>query len=162
MNYLELDQMKTKATVNELNILLASYNVYYQNLRNYHWNLTGKNFFELHEKFEELYNDAKIKIDEIAERILTLRFRPTSNFSNYLMDTVVAEGGEVEDDVAMVTNVLLNHKQMIKVMRNIIRLANEAEDEGTIDLMGGFLKELEKKSWMLDAWLAGRYASVLA
>ena len=162
MNYLELNQTKTEATVKELNILLASYNVYYQNLRNYHWNLTGKNFFELHEKFEELYNDAKIKIDEIAERILTLRFRPTSNFSNYLMDTVVAEGGDVEDDVSMVTNILMDHKQMIRVMRNIIQLADKAEDEGTIDLIGGFLKELEKKSWMLDAWLAGRYASVLS
>lgn len=162
MNYLELDQMKTKATVKELNTLLASYNVYYQNLRNYHWNLTGKNFFELHEKFEELYNDAKTKIDEIAERVLTLRARPTSNFSNYLADSKVDEGGTVEDDVSMVSNILSDHKQLIKTMREVIRIADKANDEGTIDLIGGFLKELEKKSWMLDAWLAGRYAGVLS
>ncbi len=162
MNYLGIDKAKVKLTVEELNILLASYNVYYQNLRNYHWNLTGKNFFELHEKFEDLYNDAKIKIDEIAERILTLRFRPLSDFSKYLDRSVIPEAGEVEDDVLMVTNILYNHKHLIKVMRKVIELADEANDEGTIDMIGGFMETLEKKSWMLDAWLAGKYATVPA
>lgn len=153
MNYLGINPRKTESVVSTLNILLASYNVYYQNLRNFHWNLTGKNFFELHEKFEALYNDAKIKIDEIAERILTLRSRPLSNFSMYLKYSSVGEAGIVDSDSKMVYNVLQDHKALIEVIRKLIEEADEAKDEGTIDMLGGFLKDLEKKSWMLDAWL---------
>ena len=84
MSYLNLDKKKTNGIVNELNILLADYHLYYQKLRNFHWNIVGKNFFDLHIKFEEMYEDAKLKIDEIAERILTLRYQPVSNFTEYL------------------------------------------------------------------------------
>ena len=84
MNYLDLDKTKIKATAKELDVLLADYHLYYQKLRNFHWNIVGRSFFDLHEKFEELYDDAKLKVDEIAERILTLRFQPVSNYSDYL------------------------------------------------------------------------------
>ena len=76
MNYLGFDEYQTAKTVKTLDKLLASYQVYYQNLRNFHWNVEGENFFDLHAKFEKLYKDARVKIDEIAERILTLRHRP--------------------------------------------------------------------------------------
>jgi len=62
-----------KETIAALNILLADYHMHYQKLRNFHWNVTGSNFFELHEKFEELYEDIKLKIDEIAERIFIFK-----------------------------------------------------------------------------------------
>src|SRR5690554_89146 len=94
MSYLNLDKKKTSATAKELNVLLADYHLYYQKLRNFHWNVVGKNFFELHNKFEEMYEDAKIKIDEIAERILTLRYQPTSNFSDYLKMSSIKESSE--------------------------------------------------------------------
>lgn len=75
MNYLNLDTNKTEATVEQLNVLLADHHLYYQKLRNFHWNVIGENFFDLHAKFEEMYTDTLIKIDEIAERILTLRYQ---------------------------------------------------------------------------------------
>ena len=78
MNYLNMESEKLKPVVIELNTLLADYHMYYQKLRNFHWNILGKNFFDLHEKFESLYTDARVKIDEIAERILTLGFHPVS------------------------------------------------------------------------------------
>ena len=84
MNYLNMDEEKLLPVIIELNTLLADYHMYYQKLRNFHWNILGKNFFDLHEKFEELYTDARVKIDEIAERILTLRYHPVSNYSEYL------------------------------------------------------------------------------
>src|SRR5690625_654717 len=84
MSFLNLDKEKVNATAKELNLLLADYHLYYQKLRNFHWNITGRDFFILHDKFEEMYNDTQVKIDEIAERILTLRFRPVSNYSEYL------------------------------------------------------------------------------
>ncbi len=154
MDYLGIDKIESTATVKQLNILLANYNIYYQNLRNFHWNLTGENFFDLHAKFEDLYNDAKEKIDEIAERILTLRFRPLSNFSDYLQEGSIEEAGKVQEDWLMVKMILENHRSLITSMRKVIEAADKANDEGTIDMVGGFLSSLEKRSWMLDSWLA--------
>lgn len=156
MNYLGMDRSKVKATVEELNTLLANYHLYYQNLRNFHWNIQGENFLDLHEKFEQLYDDAREKIDEIAERILTLRMRPVSQFSEYLDRAQVQEAGLVEADVEMIDTVLDNHRILIENMRQVIRAADTVGDEGTIDLIGGFLSNLEKVSWMLDAWRSSR------
>lgn len=152
MNYLNLDQSKTEKTVVELNILLADYHLYYQKLRNFHWNILGKNFFDLHEKFEELYDEAKVKVDEIAERILTLRFQPVSNYSDYLNLSNLKESDSTISDSEMVEILLKDHGSILSQMRKIVKIAGEAEDEGTIDLIGAYIRELEKTSWMLDAW----------
>ncbi|MCL4143666.1 UNVERIFIED_CONTAM: hypothetical protein GTU68_013509 [Idotea baltica] len=84
MDYLNIDNKKIVPVVSELNVLLAEYHVHYQKLRNFHWNILGENFFDLHKKFEELYDDTKIKIDEVAERIITLKYHPISQLSDYL------------------------------------------------------------------------------
>ncbi len=152
MNYLGLDSNKTKKTVEELNVLLADYHLYYQKLRNFHWNVIGKNFFDLHEKFEELYDDAKLKVDEIAERILTLRYQPTSNLSEYLKDSNLKESPSDITDKKMIEILLEDHGSILKQMRKVIETADAADDEGTIDLIGAYIRELEKTSWMLDAW----------
>ncbi len=152
MNYLGFKAEEIKPVVNELNKLLSDYHVYYQNLRNFHWNIKGENFFDLHNQFEELYNDARLKIDEIAERILTLRHRPVSRFSEYLEIGNVSEADMLEDDREMVLTILDNHQALIKNLRAVIKSAGEVSDEGTIDMAGSFLENLEKKSWMLDAW----------
>ncbi|HKJ47534.1 MAG TPA: Dps family protein [Christiangramia sp.] len=152
MNYLGLDSNKTKNTVEELNVLLADYHIYYQKLRNFHWNVIGKNFFDLHEKFEELYDDAKLKVDEIAERILTLRYQPTSNLSNYLKDSNLKESPSDISDSKMIELLLEDHGLLLKQMRKVVEIADAGDDEGTIDLIGAYIRELEKTSWMLDAW----------
>lgn len=152
MNYLHLDKQKISATAKELNILLADYHLYYQKLRNFHWNVVGSNFFDLHNKFEEMYEDAKTKIDEVAERILTLRFQPTSNFSDYLKMSSLKEDSENMKDTDMVKKLLEDHGKLLTQMRKVVDAANAAEDEGTVDLIGGYIGHLEKVSWMLDAW----------
>lgn len=152
MSYLYLDKEKTGKTVEQLNILLADYHLYYQKLRNFHWNIIGQNFFDLHEKFEELYDDAKLKVDEIAERILTLRFQPTSNYSDYLKKSNIKESSSDLEDGEMVTILLEDHGKILKQMSKVVETAEENGDEGTIDLIGGYIRELEKTSWMLDAW----------
>ncbi|CAL67012.1 Dps family protein [Christiangramia forsetii] len=152
MNYLGLDSDKTKTTVEELNVLLADYHIYYQKLRNFHWNVIGKNFFDLHEKFEELYDDAKLKVDEIAERILTLRYQPTSNMSDYLKDSNLKESPSDISDSKMIELLLNDHGLLLKQMRKVVEVADTGGDEGTIDLIGAYIRELEKTSWMLDAW----------
>ena len=152
MNYLGLDDKKTANTVKELNILLADYHLYYQKLRNFHWNVIGKNFFDLHEKFEELYDDAKLKVDEIAERILTLRYQPISNLSDYLKSSKVKESKSDLSDSQMIKTLLEDHGTILKQLRKVSEEADKGGDEGTIDLVGGYIRELEKTSWMLDAW----------
>src|SRR5690625_4841359 len=152
MSYLNLDKEKVKLTVNELNILLADYHMYYQKLRNFHWNVVGPHFFSLHQQFEDMYEDAKTTVDEIAERILTLRFQPTSNFSDYLKMSSLKEASGNTKDVDMVKKLLTDHGKMLKQMRKVVEVADEADDEGTIDLIGGYIGDLEKVSWMLDAW----------
>jgi starvation-inducible DNA-binding protein len=153
MNYIGIKPANIESTVKQLNKLLSNYHIYYQNLRNYHWNISGQHFFELHEKFEELYNDAKVSIDEVAERILTLREQPTSTLKEYLEMAEIEEKSTL-DPHEMVKNILSDHKILITNMREAIKCAGEAQDEGTIDLIGGFLATIEKKSWMLDAWIA--------
>ena len=152
MGYLNLDKKKTTATAKELNVLLADYHLYYQKLRNFHWNVVGNNFFDLHIKFEDMYEDAKLKVDEIAERILTLRFQPTSNLSNYLKMSSIKESSEDTKDMEMVKILLEDHGKLLKQMRIVIETADKASDEGTIDMIGGFIGHIEKISWMLDAW----------
>jgi starvation-inducible DNA-binding protein len=75
-NLIGIDKEKATELSQKLNQLLADYQLFYQNLRGLHWNIKGKEFFELHLKFEEYYNDAVVKVDEIAERILTLGGEP--------------------------------------------------------------------------------------
>ncbi len=153
MNYLGLKTDQLTETGNQLNQLLCNYQVYYQNLRNYHWNISGQHFFDLHEKFEELYNEAKINIDEIAERVLTLQLKPISTLSEYLANADVKEL-KTEDTNEMVRSILLDHKKLIANMREILKSAGDAKDEGTVDLVSGFLGSIEKKSWMLNAWFS--------
>ncbi|WP_019038806.1 Dps family protein [Psychroflexus tropicus] len=153
MNYLNLDKSKTTNTVKELNILLADYHLYYQKLRNFHWNIIGHNFFDLHEQFEEMYDDAKVKIDEIAERILTLRFQPESNYTDYLKMSNLSEASSEIEDFQMVAALLDDHGTIISQMRKVVDVADKDGDEGTIDLIGAYIRELEKTSWMLDAWI---------
>ncbi|SCY02034.1 starvation-inducible DNA-binding protein [Nonlabens sp. Hel1_33_55] len=152
MSYLNFNAEKAKNTSKELNVLLADYHLYYQKLRNFHWNILGHNFFDLHVKFEEMYNDAILKIDEIAERILTLRFQPTSNYSEYLATSSIKESKSELKDVEMVNALIDDHGTLLKQMSKVVEVAGVAEDEGTIDLIGAYIRELETTSWMLDAW----------
>ncbi|TSE09229.1 Dps family protein [Aquimarina algiphila] len=139
-------------TVDTLNILLADYHIHYQKLRNFHWNITGPHFFELHAKFEEFYEDAKLKIDEIAERILTLRGKPVSNFSVYLDISNINEASTILTDYEMVSTILEDHKLLLKQLKIVTVAAEETKDDGTLDITGTYIGEIEKTSWMLNAW----------
>ncbi|WP_046744978.1 Dps family protein [Kordia zhangzhouensis] len=152
MNYLNMSDKKLVPVVVELNTLLANYNVYYQKLRNFHWNILGKNFFELHDQFEQLYTAAQTKIDEIAERILTLKYHPISKMGDYLEISQIEESSPLLTDKEMVEILINDHKILLSQMKVVIDHANNAEDEGTIDMLGAYVRELEKSSWMLNAW----------
>ncbi len=136
-----------------LNQLLADYEIFYQNLRGLHWNIKGKEFFELHTKFEELYNDAFIKIDEIAERILTLEGEPLHTYTDYLKISTIKEEKSVTNGVKGVEIIVENFSTIITLERKILELAGEANDEGTVSLMSDYITQTEKTLWMLNSYL---------
>jgi starvation-inducible DNA-binding protein len=152
LNYLNLNENKVANVVAALQNLLADFQVYYTNLRGFHWEIKGRGFFVLHEKFESMYDDAAAKIDEIAERILTLGGTPENKFSEYLKVTRVAEVSGVSSSREAVENILATYKHFIAEERKLIELAEEANDVVTADLLTGYLKEQEKMIWMLVAF----------
>lgn len=152
-NLIGIDAEKAKKLVVKLNNLLANYQLFYQNLRGLHWNIKGKEFFELHLKFEELYDDAVIKVDEIAERILTLEGEPLHTFSDYLKIADIIEEKNVINGEEGVVAIIRNFKILIEKERNILSIASNAEDEGTVSLMSDYISQTEKTLWMLNSYL---------
>lgn len=152
LNYTGLDANASKNTVSALQQLLADFQVFYTNLRGLHWNVKGKNFFVLHGQFENLYNNAAEKVDEIAERILMLDGVPAHNFSEYLKVSKVKESGYVADGDEGLSHVLDTYKHFIASERNILKMASETGDEATVAMMSDYIKEQEKMVWMLVAY----------
>lgn len=137
----------------KLNELLANYHIYYQNLRAFHWNIKGENFFQLHTKFEELYTEALVKIDEIAERILTLGHTPLHTFSDYVRVSQIQECQNLTGDRETVSATIQNLNAIIQLERVILKLASESFDEGTLGLISSDINANEKNHWMLRAFL---------
>ena len=152
LDYLNLNEAKTLNVVAGLQQLLADFQVYYTNLRGFHWEIQGRGFFVLHGKFEDMYNDTASKIDEIAERILTLGGTPENKFSEYLKIAHIAEVSGVTRSSEAVEHVLETYKHFIAEERKLIEVANEANDAVTVDMLTGYLKEQEKMIWMLVAF----------
>lgn len=152
-NQIGLNTKQSNDLAQELNVLLANYQMFYQNLRGFHWNIQGPSFFELHIKFEELYNDAVMKVDEIAERVLTLGETPYHTFTAYLEHSTIKEAANVKDGEGTVTTTLANLKTLLEMERKILDLSGEAGDEGTNSQMSDYISQQEKTVWMLSAYL---------
>ncbi len=148
-----LKETKTKEIAEKLNVLLANYSIFYQNTRGAHWNIKGDQFFTLHPKFEELYDNLVLKIDEIAERILTLGAVPAHNYSEYLEVSTIKESKEVSDGNKCVENILASFKVVIDLQRELLDISDEAGDEGTNSQMSDYITEQEKEVWMYNSYL---------
>ncbi len=152
-NILGLPVKETEEISNDLNILLSSFQVYYQNLRGIHWNIRGKRFYDLHVKFEELYNDAQLKIDMIAERVLTIGGRPLHTFEDYMKNNKLKVGKNISVDEEAVHLIVTSLSDLLKIERDLLSKSADANDEGTNSMMSDFIKEQEKTIWMMKAWL---------
>lgn len=153
LNQIGLDKAESKELAEKLNELLANYSVFYQNTRGYHWNIKGDDFFELHVKFEELYNDLLEKIDEVAERILTLTHVPNHRYSGYIEMSDIPESKQVSDGKTAVREILNAFKVIITLQREILELSDEVGDEGTNALMSDYIREQEKEVWMYSSYV---------
>lgn len=149
-----IDPEKASALGQKLNVLLASYQVFYQNLRGYHWNIKGPKFFELHLKFEELYTVAQTRIDEIAERILTVGEVPLHSFSDYIATSQISEKKNIQQGTETVSAALGDISILIAMQREILDISAEAGDEGTNALASDYIRADEKTIWMLHSFLS--------
>ena len=156
VNAIGLKNKKAESLAENLNGLLANYSIFYQNTRGYHWNIKGEKFFELHLKFEELYNNLLMKIDEIAERILTLGYTPIHRYSDYKKISGIKESGQVSDGLKAVQEILDSFQVIISFQRGLLQQSADTEDEGTNALMSDYIREQEKLVWMYSAFLNKR------
>jgi starvation-inducible DNA-binding protein len=151
---ISLKEGAVKPVVDHLNDLLANYHIHYQKLRGCHWNVKGQNFFTLHIKFEELYTQALVTIDELAERILTLGKPPYSTFDDYIKTSAIKEIQTIGlKDNAMVKAIIDDMAKLIKMERELLDITADAGDDGTNDMINRFMQFKEKNTWMLRSFV---------
>ncbi len=152
-NAIGIETHQADQLVEKLNDLLANYMVFYQNTRGLHWNIKGSKFFELHLKFEELYNNLLLKVDEVAERILTLGGVPVHTFDDYTQASSITALKNVSQAAEAVKSLLDAFQILILKQRELLDLAADANDEGTNALMSDYIREQEKMVWMYSAYI---------
>ncbi len=151
---ISLEEKEVRPIVDQLNDLLANYHIHYQKLRGCHWNVKGSHFFTLHVKFEELYSNAQLTIDELAERILTLGKSPYSTFKEYIRISKLKEINTIGmKDTDMVLAIMDDFSKLIEMEREIMTSTSEAGDDGTNDLINSFMQFKEKNNWMLRSFV---------
>ncbi len=136
-----------------LNKQLANWNVLYVKLHNFHWNVSGNQFFTLHAKFEELFNEADIHIDTIAERVLSLRGLPVATMKSYLELTSLVEAHGSESSSEMVESTIRDCESILSELKLGMSLAEQQGDTTTGDMFQAINASLEKHLWMLTAYL---------
>ena len=141
--------------IKELNEFLADLNVFYRKLQNYHWNIMGKDFFVIHGKLEEYYDDVNKQIDEIAEHILMMGYEPLGTLKDYLAFSKIeeAENKKVIDTVVY-ENVIEGFTVLLQKANNIKKRADEHNHYATSSLMDDYIIEYTKKLWMLKTTIS--------
>ncbi|MER1986686.1 MAG: Dps family protein [Solibacillus sp.] len=137
----------------QLNELVATWSVLYTKLHNYHWYVSGSSFFTLHAKFEELYNEVTLNLDDVAERILSKGSKPVATMKEHLQLSIVEEASGKESAEEMVEQTIVDFKLVMDAINNGMELASAAGDDRTEDLLNAQYQSLEKHTWMLTAFL---------
>jgi starvation-inducible DNA-binding protein len=137
-----------------LNTQVANFSVLYMKLHNYHWYVKGENFFTLHVKFEELYTEAALHLDTIAERMLSLHSVPTATLKEQLQLSSIKEATGDENAQDMVKTLADDFNTICSELTEGITLAEDNNDQPTADMFIAIRDSLEKHRWMLKAYLA--------
>ncbi len=148
-----IDEAKRKATAEGLGHLLADTYTLYLKTHNFHWNITGPRFRELHLMFEEQYTELATAVDDIAERIRTLGFPAPGTYSEYARLSVIEEtnGVPVADD--MIRILTEDNETIVRTARKILPLAQDSADESTVSLISDRMVIHEKTAWMIRSLL---------
>lgn len=132
-----------------LNKQVANFSVLFTKLHHFHWYVTGPNFYPLHAKFEEFYDEVNELYDAYAERLLMIGGNPVSNLKGYLALTSIKEASGTEKPEEMIKHVLDDFKLLAIELKEVLKLAEDHGDEVTADLVIGTLSSFEKHIWML-------------
>lgn len=137
--------------IQELNQFLADLAVFYRKLQNYHWNIEGKDFFVIHEKLEEYYDEVNDSIDEVAEYILSKNGEPLGTMKDYLSTTKIAEAENkrIKSDIIL-QNIIKDYSYLLESANNIKKSAEEIADNVTSTFIDEFISNYTKKLWMLN------------
>ncbi|ETT53461.1 Dps family protein [Paenibacillus sp. FSL R7-0204] len=147
------NKVNTASLEQVLNRQVANLNVLYVKVHNYHWYVKGEQFFALHVKFEELYDDITLKMDEVAERLLSIKGSPAATMKEYLELATIQEATGKEDARGMVQALIEDFATVAEELTEGIELAEEISDQPTADLFIKIRTDLEKNQWMLRAFL---------
>lgn len=141
--------------IKELNQFLADLNVFYRKLQNYHWNIEGRDFFVIHSKLEEYYDEVNKSIDEVAEFILTKNEVPLGTMKDYIEITKITEAENKKVDSDLVFQELIkDFSYLLKNVKVIKKEADKIEDDATSAFMDNFILDYNKKLWMLNQTMA--------
>ncbi|ANI90542.1 DNA starvation/stationary phase protection protein [Arachidicoccus ginsenosidimutans] len=143
-----------QAVANSLQKLLADEQVLYAKTRNYHWNVEGSNFMEMHLFYERLYTELAETIDEVAERIRKIGHYAQGRLEDFLKQTNLLEGDYTNDQNTQLKNLLDDHETIIRYVRNEIdEFEDKYKDTGSADFLTGLLKQHEQWAWFLRSYL---------
>ncbi|MDX8047310.1 DNA starvation/stationary phase protection protein [Gracilibacillus sp. S3-1-1] len=147
--------MDNQKLINFLNQLLSNHFVLYVKLHRYHWFVQGRNFYQLHAVFEEMYDQIAADLDEVAERVLAIDGKPLAVMSKYLEETTLVEASADDKETEIIEQLMADYKQVIaEIKEEGLSLADEIKDEPTADLLISLQGRYEKYVWMLSAYLA--------
>ena len=139
--------------INVLNKQVANWTVAFTKLHNFHWYVKGPNFFSLHTKFEELYDEASQYVDDLAERILAIGGNPVGTLKESLELSIIEEAGKDYTAEQMVSELSKDFTNVSKQLEEAIEVASKAEDDVTEDMFIGMQTNIEKHNWMLKSYL---------
>ena len=149
-----ISEQDREAVIDILTKALADEYVLYTKTRNYHWNVVGPHFNDLHKFFEGQYDQTAEDIDEIAERVRALGGKTVSTITEFMQHTRLSEHpGKYPDSKTMVANLVADHETIIQNLREDIKSCNQHNDVGTEDFLTGMLEKHEKTAWMLRSVL---------
>ncbi len=146
-------KIETVELVTSMNVLMANMSVHYQKLRNFHWNVKGEDFFDIHEQFENQYEFMRVAIDDIAERIRVFGQTPMSTMAEYIDHADINEARTDLSSDEMVTEIINDYETLLEHMFGTLETAIEHGDSGTEDMIKGFIKIIEKNHWMMSSFM---------
>jgi len=148
-----ISDANTKAVALELNKLLANEVVLYTKTRNYHWNIEGPSFMEIHKFLEGQYGELEQMIDDVAERIRSIGHYAEGRLVDFLKLTSLLEPDNSTNQKVQLKNLLDDHETIIRELRTLItKFADENKDLGSSDFVTGLLGKHEKMAWFLRSY----------
>lgn len=142
----------TNTTTQELSVFLASAYTLYLKVQNYHWNIEGNEFFQVHTFTETLYTELSLQVDDVAERIRTLGEKAPGTFREYLELSQISEANGEDTTQSVISLLKSDYETLIALAKKLIALAEEKNDHGTADLLTPYVSSYEKSLWMMNSF----------